>query len=95
MSRFFLTGDCHGEFEKIEFFCRHRQTSRDDYMIILGDAGINFCMDSRDEKLFMVIMKNGHLTFQHIGKNYGMGELFIMKMHIQHFCLQKMVKYMI
>ena len=47
MSRFFLTGDCHGEFEKIEFFCRHRQTSRDDYMIILGDAGINFCMDSR------------------------------------------------
>lgn len=51
MSRFFLTGDCHGEFEKIEFFCRHRQTSRDDYMIILGDAGINFCMDSRDEKL--------------------------------------------
>ena len=50
-SRFFITGDCHGDFEKIEFFCRYHETTPDDCMIILGDAGINFCMDHRDEEL--------------------------------------------
>ncbi len=28
--------------EKIEFFCRYHETTPDDCMIILGDAGINF-----------------------------------------------------
>lgn len=50
MQRFFLTGDCHGEFEKISFFCQHHKTTTDDYMIILGDVGLNFCMDHRDEE---------------------------------------------
>ncbi len=50
-SRFFITRDCHGDFEKIEFFCRYHETTPDDGMIILGDAGINFCMDHRDEEL--------------------------------------------
>ena len=38
----YITGDTHGQFERIEKFCRQFQTSNDDILIILGDAGINF-----------------------------------------------------
>lgn len=38
----YLTGDTHGRFERIGVFCDKMQTSRDDILIILGDAGINF-----------------------------------------------------
>lgn len=38
----YLTGDTHGQFGRIEKFCERMETSRDDVMIILGDAGINF-----------------------------------------------------
>ncbi len=38
----YITGDTHGRFERVEAFCRHFQTSHDDILIILGDAGINF-----------------------------------------------------
>ena len=37
-----LTGDTHGHFERIEAFCREKQTTVDDILIILGDAGFNF-----------------------------------------------------
>lgn len=38
----YLTGDTHGQFERIEKFCEKVGTSCKDVMIILGDAGINF-----------------------------------------------------
>lgn len=38
----FITGDTHGNFERVETFCRRFETSHDDMLIILGDAGINF-----------------------------------------------------
>ncbi|MGN0395947.1 MAG: metallophosphoesterase [Coprococcus sp.] len=38
----YITGDTHGAFERIEKFCTRFQTSREDILIILGDAGINF-----------------------------------------------------
>lgn len=38
----YLTGDTHGRFERIGAFCDSIQTCRDDILIILGDAGINF-----------------------------------------------------
>ncbi len=37
-----VTGDTHGRFGRIEAFCRKFRTMRDDVMIILGDAGINY-----------------------------------------------------
>lgn len=37
-----LTGDTHGNFERIAAFCRKFQTTPDDIMIILGDVGFNF-----------------------------------------------------
>ena len=38
----YITGDTHGKFERIEQFCGKFKTSREDILIILGDAGINF-----------------------------------------------------
>lgn len=47
----FLTGDTHGEFGRIEEFCAECGTSTDDVMVFLGDAGINFYRDKRDDEL--------------------------------------------
>lgn len=44
----YVTGDCHGDFKKIEKFCRENKTTREDILIVLGDAGINFYNDIRD-----------------------------------------------
>lgn len=38
----YITGDTHGRFERIENFCQMNSTSKDDIMIILGDAGYQF-----------------------------------------------------
>lgn len=46
-----LTGDTHGEFDRIEEFCEEYDTTTEDIMIILGDAGINYWLDERDVEL--------------------------------------------
>lgn len=38
----YLTGDTHGEFERVFDFCADNDTTTDDVLVILGDAGINF-----------------------------------------------------
>ena len=45
---FYITGDCHGEFSKIAFFCEHHKTSIKDVMIILGDFGVNHWLGEKD-----------------------------------------------
>lgn len=38
----YITGDTHGKFGRIYNFCEKEGTAREDIMIILGDAGINY-----------------------------------------------------
>lgn len=45
----YVTGDTHGSFARVEYFCRRFRTSRDDILIILGDAGINFSGGFHDQ----------------------------------------------
>ena len=45
---FYITGDTHGEFSRIERFCNAMNPTPDDTLIILGDAGINFHGGLRD-----------------------------------------------
>ena len=40
--RIWITGDTHGMFERIEKFCKVYQTTKEDLLIIAGDAGINY-----------------------------------------------------
>ena len=44
----FLTGDTHGSFKRIRDFCVKMQTTPEDILIILGDAGVNFSGGLRD-----------------------------------------------
>lgn len=46
-----VTGDTHREFERIESFCEECCTTKEDILIILGDAGINFFLDESDYAL--------------------------------------------
>ena len=52
---YYITGDTHANFRRIKDFVLRHQTTYDDVMIILGDAGFNFHADFRDEsrKYFM------------------------------------------
>lgn len=46
----YVTGDTHGQFGRIKEFCERLQTKREDILIILGDAGINYSGGWRDAK---------------------------------------------
>lgn len=45
----YLTGDTHGNFDRIANFCARMKTKPTDIMIILGDSGINFYGGWRDQ----------------------------------------------
>lgn len=47
----YITGDTHGEFYRIEQFCEEYETTVEDVLIILGDAGINYSLGDRDTQL--------------------------------------------
>lgn len=38
----YITGDTHGQFGHVKEFCEKYNTTKDDILIILGDAGLNF-----------------------------------------------------
>ena len=48
---FYITGDTHAQFGRIEQFCERICPTREDVLIILGDAGINYYGGWRDWKL--------------------------------------------
>lgn len=65
----YITGDTHGQFERVEAFSKRFQTKREDILIILGDAGINFSGGMRDnwKKQFLEALP---LTFFSIHGNH-------------------------
>lgn len=46
----YITGDTHGDFRNIARFCKKMQTRKDDVLIILGDAGINYYGPEQDKR---------------------------------------------
>lgn len=47
----YLTGDTHRDFSRIYEFCEEYETTAEDILVILGDAGINYFCDFRDYEL--------------------------------------------
>lgn len=45
---YYITGDTHRDFERIVKFCEQNDTSTEDVMIILGDAGHYHCESDED-----------------------------------------------
>lgn len=46
---FYITGDTHGGFKRIERFTKKISTTTDDVLIILGDAGLNYGVENGKE----------------------------------------------
>ena len=47
---FYVTGDTHGDFLRIDNFCRIFSPDPEDVIIVLGDAGLNYYGDIRDRR---------------------------------------------
>ena len=47
----YITGDTHRDFGRIFDFCEENGTTKEDVLIILGDAGINYDLDISDYNL--------------------------------------------
>ncbi len=45
----YVTGDTHGQFGRVESFCERFETTHEDVLIILGDAGVNYSGGMRDD----------------------------------------------
>lgn len=43
-----ITGDTHRDFSRFDSFCRYNGTTKDDLMIVLGDAALNFSGEKSD-----------------------------------------------
>ena len=56
----YITGDKHGDFSEVYAFCCKNKTTRDDLMIVLGDAGINYYANEQD------IYKDKYEKVQHL-----------------------------
>ena len=104
----YITGDTHGEFQRILNFAERVHASKADVMIILGDAGINFSGSPRDNwkkqplaaipmKFFAYteIMRNALRKYRVIQQLYGMMEQSGMSLNIPIFFLRGMVKFTI
>ena len=55
MGKFYITGDTHGNFNRIDYFCQRFETSKEDILRILGDAGINYYLNKKDYMLKQVL----------------------------------------
>lgn len=51
----YITGDKHGDYRYVLSFCLEFNTSKEDILIVLGDAGINYFLDEKDYKLKNVL----------------------------------------
>lgn len=53
----YITGDTHGRFRRMDEFCTLHETKKEDIMIILGDAAINYLGWPRDNELKKMLSK--------------------------------------
>lgn len=44
----YMTGDTHGQFDRVINFCTDREVEKENIFIIMGDAGLNYYGDRRD-----------------------------------------------
>lgn len=65
----YITGDTHRHFDRIEYFCDTVKTSKDDLMIILGDAGINY-YGEKDDRRVKRYLESLPITFMLIRGNH-------------------------
>lgn len=60
---FYITGDIHGDVERVVEFSKNNNLTDKDTIIILGDAGLNFYCNKTDNKSKRVLNKLGPKIF--------------------------------
>ena len=93
MGHIYVTGDKHGRFDAILYRIEHGQITKDDAVIVLGDAGINYYLDKRDTKLkekleatgvtFLIV--RGNHEARPVGKQYVQNEIICSSMFKGNF----------
>ncbi len=68
----YITGDTHGDFSRCYNLCNDAQTTHDDVLIILGDAGFNYYGGRRDANEKSRVCKKYPITFFCIHGNHEM-----------------------
>lgn len=72
--KIFVTGDCHGEFQKFNLknFPEQIDMTKDDFVIICGDFGGIWCKDkeSKNEKYWLDWLENKPFTTLFVDGNY-------------------------
>lgn len=51
----YITGDTHGDFDRVKEFCQKIDTSKEDILIVLGDVGLNYYGGRRDRIRKMLV----------------------------------------
>ena len=52
-----VTGDIHGDVRRIKDFSEWSGLQKEDVIIILGDVGVNYYLDSRDDKKTQILSR--------------------------------------
>lgn len=81
----FITGDTHGDFRRVARFCRKMPTEKEDVLIILGDAGINYYGGKRDKKT-KKFLESLSITIFAIHGNHEMRPQAIPTYHETEWC---------
>ena len=83
--RFYITGDTHGDFARIDNFCYFFHPAPDSVLIILGDVGLNFYGDDRDKQKKEFVSKLP-ITFFCIHGNHEMRPTDVPNYMTKEFC---------
>ena len=66
----YITGDKHADFREVFYFCYANETTLDDILIVLGDAGINYYVNDKDNELKNSLKEHYPITFFFIHGNH-------------------------
>ena len=102
---FYITGDTHGDFSRYSQFAEDMQPTKEDTMIVLGDAGLNYHRNKTDKERKAFVSSFPFTTFCIYGNHeirpaditsYKMREYHGgkcgMRKHTPTYCLPKMGK---
>lgn len=67
----YLTGDKHRNFTSVESFCKREKTTKEDTLIVLGDAGVNYT-GTQDDLKYKKYLESLPITFMFIRGNHEM-----------------------
>lgn len=81
----FVTGDTHGDFGRVAAFCERMRTEKEDVLIILGDAGINYHGSKRDQQI-KEYLESLPITIFAIHGNHEMRPESILAYHESEWC---------